>query len=306
LRFWDLVQPFFMFIVGAAMPFAFAKREERGDSRGKMTGHALRRSLILLFLGWALYCIGPGKITFELWNVLAQLSFTYLVAFFMMQKSGKIQILFTFGLLVLTEMLYRFWPVEGFNQPFVPDHNFGSYVDLLLMGKLSHGHWVAFNAVPTTVHTMWGVLAGQVLRSQRSESLKVTIVLCAGLTGVVLGIILNLVTPIIKRICTSSFVIMSGGWCLIVLAFVYWLVDIKKVRKIPAFFAVVGMNPLFIYLFAETGGTEWLSGIVGPFTSGIFGWIGVLPSQIITALLLWFSLWSICYFLYRRRIFIKI
>ena len=130
LRFWDLVQPFFMFVVGVAMPFAFAKREERGDSRGKMTGHAIKRSFILLFLGWALYCIGPGKLTFELWNVLAQLSFTYLVAFLWIRKSGKMQFVFTLGLLVLTEMLYRFWPVAGFNQPFVPDQNFGSYIDL--------------------------------------------------------------------------------------------------------------------------------------------------------------------------------
>ncbi|MFC1502058.1 acyltransferase family protein [bacterium] len=306
LRFWDLVQPFFMFIVGVAMPFTFARREERGDSRCKMIGHAVKRSLILLFLGWALYCIGPGKITFEFRNVLAQLSFTYLVAFLWMRKSGKAQFIFTIGLLVLTELLYRFWPVAGFNQPFVPDQNFGSYIDMLLMGKLSGGHWVAFNAVPTTAHTMWGVLAGLVLRSQRSEMQKVKILLFAGLLGVVLGFALNPLTPIIKRICTSSFVIVSGGWCLIVLAFWYWLVDVKKVRKFPIFFTIVGLNPIFIYLFAETGGTQWLSRIISPFTLGLFGWIGDLPSQLITGITLWFLLWSICYFLYRRRIFIKI
>ncbi len=271
-----------------------------------MVGHAVKRSFILLFLGWALYCIGPGKLTFELWNVLAQLSFTYLVAFLWMRKSGKMQFVFTLGLLVLTEMLYRFWPVAGFNQPFVPDQNFGSYIDLLLMGKLSGGHWVAFNAVPTAAHTMWGVLAGQVLKSQRPELLKVKIILFAGLIGVVLGYALNPITPIIKRICTSSFVIVSGGWCLIVLAFAYWLVDMKKVQKFPTFFAIVGMNPLFIYLFAETGGTRWLSRIVGPFTNGIFGWLGDLTSQIITAMILWFLLWSICYALYRRKILIRI
>ncbi len=155
LRFWDLVQPFFMFIVGVAMPFSFGRRWARGDSWGQTFQHTLRRSGLLLFFGWALHCIGPGRITFELWNVLAQLSFTFLVAFLMMRQRAVVQISFTFGLLVLTEMLYRLWAVPGFDQPFTPDQNFGSWVDYLLMGKLSRGHWVAFNAVPTTAHTMW-------------------------------------------------------------------------------------------------------------------------------------------------------
>ena len=136
LRFWDLIQPFFMFIVGVAMPFSFAKRWTRGDKWLQTFKHALLRSFLLLLFGWALYCIGPGKLTFELWNVLAQLSFTYLVAFLMMRKTVKTQLIFTFALLVLTELLFRFFPVAGFNQPFVPDQNFGSYMDLLLMGNL--------------------------------------------------------------------------------------------------------------------------------------------------------------------------
>jgi predicted acyltransferase len=306
LRFWDLVQPFFMFIVGVAMPFSFAKRWDRGDSWTTTFRHALQRSFLLLLFGWALYCIGPGKLTFELWNVLAQLSFTYLVAFLMMRKSAKTQIIFTFCLLVITELLYRFWPVEGYNHAFVPDQNFGSWVDMLLMGKLSSGHWVAFNAVPTTAHTMWGVLAGQVLKSDRFDSQKIKILVIAGLIGIVVGYAMNPLTPIIKRICTSSFVIVSGGWCLVALAFSYWLVDVKKVHRVPKFFAIVGMNPLFIYLFNHTGGSHFLRQIVNPFTSGFLGWLGDIPSQIITALVVWFLLWYICFWLYRRRIFIKI
>ena len=73
LRSWDLVQPFFMFIVGTALAFSVAKREERGESRSKITRHVVIRSLILLLLGWALYCIEPGRITFRFQNVLAQL-----------------------------------------------------------------------------------------------------------------------------------------------------------------------------------------------------------------------------------------
>ena len=283
LRFWDLIQPFFMFNVGVAMPFSIGKRWERGDSWAATFGHALQRSLLLLFFGWALYCIGPGRLTFELWNVLAQLSFTYLVAFLMMRKSSQMQIVFTFVLLVITELAYRLWPVPGFNEPFVPDHNFGSYMDLLLMGKLSQGHWVAVNAVPTSAHTMWGVLAGQLLRSERSPGQKIKILAMAGLIGVVVGYALDPVTPIIKRICTSSFVIVSGGWCLLALALSYWLVDVKRFQKWARFFCYVGMNSLLIYLFTETGGAEWFGQIVRPFTLGAFGWMGELSARIVTS-----------------------
>ena len=306
LRPWDLVQPFFMFIVGVAMPFSFGRRWARGDSWRKTLHHAARRSIVLLFLGWALYCIGPGRVTFELWNVLAQLAFTYFIAFLLMRKPIRTQLLFTLGLLLLTELLYRSWPVPGFNEPFVPDRNFGSWVDLLLMGKLSSGHWVAFNAVPTTAHTMWGVLAGQVILSERAPSRKIGILVLAGLAGIVLGYALNPLTPIIKRICTSSFVIVSGGYCLIVLALSYWLIDVKKSQKWAKWLTYVGMNPIFIYLFTETGGARWLRRIATPFTQSSSPLVGELAASILTGLVVWFMLWYVCYWLQKRRIFLKI
>jgi predicted acyltransferase len=306
LHFWDLVQPFFMFIVGVAMPFSFAKRFARGDTWTKALQHALLRSALLLLFGWGLYCIGPGKLTFELWNVLAQLSFTYLVAFLMMRKPARTQIALTLFLLVLTELLYRLWPVAGFNHPFTADQNFGSWMDYRLMGKLSRGHWVAINAVPTTAHTMWGVLAGQVLKSDRAPLQKIKVLAIAGIIGLVVGYALDPVTPIIKRICTSSFVIVSGGWCLLALAFSYWLIDVKGLKGRLLFFNIVGMNSLFIYLFTETGGSEWFHRIAKPFTMGVFRWAGDLNAEIVTSLTVWAMLWCLCYWLYKRRIFLKI
>jgi predicted acyltransferase len=306
LHCWDLVQPFFMFIVGVAMPFSIGKRWQRGDSWRQTLYHALARSALLLFFGWALYCIGPGHLTFELWNVLAQLSFTYLVAFLMMRKSTRAQLGLTFALLIVTELLYRLWPVAGFNQPFVPDHNFGSWCDLGIMRKLDTDHWVAFNAVPTTAHTMWGVLAGQVLKSSRTPWQKIRTLAIPGVLGVVIGYSLNPVDPIIKRICTSSFVIVSGGWCLLALAFSYWLIDVKGRKKWATFFTIVGMNPLFIYLFTNTGGAEWFRRIAKPFTEGLFAWTGPLTAEIVTSLVVWGMLWSLCFWLYKKRIFIRI
>jgi len=306
LRFWDLVQPFFMFIVGVALAFSVTKREQRGESRSRITRHVVVRSIVLLLLGWALYCIGPGRITFRFQNVLAQLGVTYPVAYFLMRRRPRTQIAWSFGLILLTEVIYRVFWVPGYNQPFVPDHNFGSWVDMLISGELSSDHWVSFNAIPTAAHTIWGVLAGRYLMSGRPPGRKTTVLAALGATGVTAGFALTAVSPMIKRICTSSFVVAGGGFCLLALALSYWLIDVRRLRKWAVFLNIVGMNSLFIYLFTESGGTSWVLRLVQPFTMGLFGLTGALPAEIFTSLAAWTVLWSMCYWLYRRMIVIKI
>jgi predicted acyltransferase len=306
LRFWDLVQPFFMFIVGVALAFSVAKREERGDSRARITRHVVVRALVLLLLGWALYCIGPGRITFRFQNVLAQLGVTYPIAYFLMRRRPRAQIAWSLAFIILTEVIYRVFWVAGYNQPFVPDHNFGSWVDMLISGELSAGHWVSFNAIPTAAHTIWGVLAGQWLMSGRPPRRKMAVLAGLGAAAVAGGFALTAVSPMIKRICTSSFVVASGGFCLLMLAFSYWLIDVRKFRKWATFLNIVGMNSLFIYLFTESGGTAWVLRLVRPFTMGFAGGTGALAAEICTSLAAWAILWSMCYWLYRRKILIRI
>ncbi|WP_234567295.1 acyltransferase family protein [Rhodohalobacter sp. 614A] len=310
LRFWDLVQPFFMFIVGVAMPISLGRRWARGDSWESTFKHVLYRAFMLLLLGLTIHCVYSGEIVFELWNVLSQLSFTYLLAFLIMRKSWKFQISFSVGLLLLTEFLYRIWWVEGFNQPFTPDQNFGTWMDLLLMGKISGGHWVVINALPTAAHTIWGVIAGQLLISNRETSEKFKKLIIFGVGLAILGYLMDpLITPIIKRIATTSFTIVSGGWCLLVLAGSFYVFDVKKWQTNSArFFAIVGMNPLFIYLFSEFGVVDWLYDFVQIFTTDILGivampeaWINVFTASIVLGLM-----WYITYFLYKRKIFISI
>ena len=306
LRFWDLVQPFFMFIVGAALAFSVAKRAERGESRAEITKHVIIRSLTLLVLGWALYCIGPGRITFRFQNVLAQLGVTYPIAYFLMRRKPRTQIAWSFAFILATEVIYRTFWVAGYNQPFVPDHNFGSWVDMLLGGELSAGHWVAFNAIPTAAHTIWGVLAGQWLMRAAAPKKKIAWLAGLGAAGVAAGFALTAVSPMIKRISTSSFVVASGGFCLLTLAFSYWLIDVRKWNKWAVFLNIVGMNSLFIYLFTESGGTVWVRKLAWPFTMAFAGWIGELPAEILTSLAAWAVLWYMCYWLYKKKIIIKI
>ncbi|HBC77339.1 MAG TPA: DUF5009 domain-containing protein, partial [Bacteroidales bacterium] len=94
-HFWDLIQPFFMFIVGVAIPFAVANRLKKGESIRTINLHAFRRAALLLFFGWALYFVDAGHLVFRLQNVLAQLSVTYIVAFLIRNKSFKFQLIFT-------------------------------------------------------------------------------------------------------------------------------------------------------------------------------------------------------------------
>jgi predicted acyltransferase len=309
LHFWDLIQPFFMFIVGVAIPFAVANRLKKGDSSRTIMQHAFKRAFVLLFLGWALYCIGPGEIVFRFQNVLAQLSVTYLVAFLIMNRSFTFQLIFTFAVLLLTDLAYRFFPVEGFNHPWVPYENLGSWVNNKIEGVDKSSIWASLNAIPTIAHTVWGVLCGQLLMSSRTVKKKIQIMLIAGVAGLLIGYSLDFlnITPIIKKIATSSFVFASGGWAILALCFSYWLIDVKKLfARGSVFFVIVGMNCIFIYLFFHIGGAELVGNIFVPFSKLLFSWGGELTVEIITSLATWASLWYICYWLYKRKIFIKI
>lgn len=306
LRFWDLVQPFFMFIVGVALPLSTRKREMRGESRKQMLRHAITRSLLLLFFGWALYCIGPGRITFRFQNVLAQLAFTYMVAYLLRNRKFWIQIAVSLLFLIATELLYRLFPVSGFDQPFTPDRNFGAWFDLLISGELSGGHWVSFNALPTTAHTIWGVITGRLLMSSSSQRKKMLLLTGSALLLIIAGYALDPVTPIIKRISTSSFVLASGGWSIMVMAISYWIIEMKGWKSWTFPFAVVGMNPLFIYLFAHVGGADLVYSIFKPFTLFLMSWTDEIYGQLLTSAATWAALWYLCYWLYRRKIFFKI
>lgn len=309
LHFWDLIQPFFMFIVGVSIPYAIANRRKKGASEQSIFNHALKRSFLLLFLGWALYCVGPGRIVWRFQDVLAQLSVTYLIAFLIRNKNFYFQLILTLVLLLLTDLAYRYFPVEGFNHPWEPYQNLGAWVNNHIEGVEKASIWASLNAIPTTAHTVWGVLCGQLLMSSKSSYEKIKYLVIAGISGLLIGFSLDLldITPIIKKIATASFVFASGGWAILALALSYWIIDVRKwLTKIAPIFIVVGMNCIFIYLLFELGGANLIKKIFLPFTTILFSWNGELTVAIVTSLLAWASLWYICYWMFRKKIFIKI
>jgi predicted acyltransferase len=313
LHVWDLVQPAFMFMAGAAMAFSLQRQRQQGMSWRQSFQKALKRSGWLFFWGVLDYAVRPSGLSFELWDVLTQLSFTTLLAFLIFQWSAAAQIAVCAGLLLITELLYRFTHVPGFDQPFTDQHNIGNYVDLLLMNKINPGGWVAINCIPTAVHTIAGALAGKLLLNARREdsvASPVRALLGWGLVALFIGYGLDLagITPIIKRIATSSFTLVSLGWSLWVLALCYWWIDVRDHRRRLQFFTIVGMNSIFIYLFFEIVGDRWFTGYAAEITNGLMKMVNTpnLVMGIVSSLVLFGFEWSLCYFLYRKKIFFRL
>lgn len=310
LHFWDLVQPAFMMMAGTAMYISYAQKAAKGISWSENLPHILLRSAKLFLLGTALHCVYAGKLVWELWNVLTQLSVTCLVAYLLIRRSGAFQVICGCLLVAASDILYRLILVPGFDQPFVEFHNFGAYMDTVLMGKINPDGWVAINCLPTAAHTIWGAVAGRWLISARTPAQKIRLLLLAGGGGLIVGYGLDWagITPIIKRISTGPFVFASAGWVMLILAFLYWLVDVGKYRKYAWIATAVGMNALFIYLFFETVGAQWLNPVTGIFVRGFSGLLHmpVAGQDLLTALVVWALEWCLCYALFRKKIFIKL
>jgi predicted acyltransferase len=327
LRAWDLIQPSFMFMAGAAIPFAVHAHQKAGRPRAVLVRHVLWRAFVLLLLGWLIDSVysPPHCLCGRFQNVLAQLGFTYPVAFALtalpLWGQGAASLVFP----VLSDVLYRTFPVAGYDSPFTPDdRNFGTFVDSLIGGVRS-GHWVSFNAVPTAAHTIWGAMAGQVLLSStRSPTWRLAVLLASSASLFLSGILYSLYTPIIKRIATMSFVFVSGAFCFLFLSFFYWLVDLERVpgsrlhftalpRDAPwrksgffVFFTIVGINSLAVYLFDKLGAMELLGGLLSPVTQFLpFGaddlWVLVL-----CRLFSWAAAYFLCYLLWKRNIVVKL
>ncbi len=307
LRFWDLVQPAFMFIAGTAMAYSLHKQWSKGMSWNQSFKKILTRCIWLFFWGVLDYAVRPSGLSFELWDVLTQLSFTILVAFLIFRWTTIAQVLFCIGLLLLTELLYRYTNIPGFDQPFTNQHNFGNYMDLVLMNKINGGGWVAINCIPTAVHTIAGALAGKFLLSDKK---RIQPLLVWGLGCIVIGYGLDWagITPVIKRIATSSFVLASLGWCLWFLAVSYWWIDMRSHRRYLKFFTIVGMNSIFIYIFFEIVGGRWFNEYISAISNGVVSWFtnSEMTKVLMAALCIFTLEWLLCYFLYKKKIFFKL
>lgn len=277
---WDQIFPMFMFIAGVAMPFSLTKRLERGDSKFSLYQHVIRRGLILVLFG-AIY---NGLLLFDFANarypsVLGRIGLGYMFAgLIVLNTKPRGQFLTIVGILLGYYAALKWIPFPDYAAgDWEPGHTLGDYVDrLLIPGKLYEGvrdPEGLFSTIPSIATVLSGALAGHWLRSEkRSQSTKVAGLVIAGIVSVVLAILWSGVAidrdsglpipiainqewafwfPINKNLWTSSFVLYTSGWSLLVLSLFYLLIDVWGFKRWAFFFVVIGMNAITIYLARE-------------------------------------------------------
>ena len=311
LRFWDVILPGFMLLAGTALAYSYKRQKELGYSYNDSFRKTLKRSFWLLFWGILIYSVRDGHLNFQMSNVLTQLSFTLVIAFLVINKSPKVQFIVSMLCLIIPEVLYRSIHIPGFDKPFVEFENFGSFINKSIGIKVDIQHKTnTINFIASAAHTIWGVMAGQLLMTNKSVKDKISWMIGAGVIAIVIGMCMDLfgITPILKWISTSSFVLVTGGITLIVFALSYYFIDGQNKKRDIPFFTIVGMNSIFIYLFFIFIGDKWLNGYMDTLISGLlsFASVPVVVGSAISCLVVFAIEWYLCYFLYKKKLFFKI
>jgi len=310
-HFEDLIMPLFIFIVGVAVPFSISNRLKRGQSRTRIYLHIVKRTAVLYLLG---VMLGSGGLHFN-WpemdwvGVLQRIAVCYFFAAFLaMHTKWQTQAIVAGAILLLYWAALTLVPVPGHGAGVItPEGCLPAYIDQqFLQGKIHedfYGYGDSNGILPTlaSVSTaLLGVLTGHWLRSNRPDNHKVTGLALAGLISLSAGYIWGLVFPVIRLLWTGSMVLFAAGLSLLLLALFYWLIDIRGYNKWAFGFVVIGMNAIAVFtasrIFAVhqigrifVGGLDW--GQWNGFINAVAGFT-----------VIWLVLW----WMYRRKLFIKI
>jgi len=299
--FWDLIQPIFWFVVGAALPFAMARRKKLGATLASTLRHALWRALKLVVIGQILLGIQTSKVAFHSRETLTQLAVCYVLCVLIVQLPVRGQILAAAGLMALNSGLYFLFPGEA--GPFSPADNIGVRIDHAVFGLNSAGRWVTIYFIGSTVTMLAGAWAGAFLLSKRTRPQKLKGLAAAAATCLATGLVLTQFNPLMQKLWTASYTFVCTGLVLLILSVLFWAIDIKGWRK-PAFWLiVVGMNGIFFYALSQALGT-WIDTSLAIFT-GRFQFAGALGPVLQVTAAVGF-MWYVCYWLYKRKIFFKL
>ena len=306
---WDLIMPLFLFIVGTSMPFSLAKRRQRGQSKTDIYRHVIKRTLVLFVLGM----VAQGNLlAFDLsklhiyCNTLQTIACGYLIAsIIVLNMNIRWQAVMTAGLLILYRLLLGLVPVPGHGAGVLtPDGNFAMFVDEIVLRRFRDGTnytWI-LSSLTFAATVLLGVMSGHVLRSDKTQKTKVLLLFAAGVAGLVLGPVWGIWFPVIKHIWTSSFVLFAAGWSYLLLALFYLVIDVLGYKKWAFGFVVIGMNAIAVYMatrlfdFRQIGNVfvGGLAAHTGPFQD----WIEVVAAFAVV--------WLILFWMYRKRVFIKV
>jgi predicted acyltransferase len=275
----DLIQPGFTFLVGASLPFSLAARTARGESFQRMLAHAAWRSLAFVALGVFLTSVGAPRTQFAFADALAQIGLGYLPLFLLAFASVRAQWLAFAALLVGSWAAFALYPLPGAEFDYAAVGVLPAWLDAHgLAGFAAHwqknsnlawafdvwflnlfprdepfthhgGGYATASFVPTLATMLLGLVAGNALRGGRPRRGRVPRFALLGVCGLLLGAALDAfgLCPIVKRVWTPSFVLWSGGCCLLLLAAFYATIDIAGRRAWAFPLRVIGMNSIAAY-----------------------------------------------------------
>ena len=333
---WDLIQPSFMFMVGVALPFSVAARRARGDAFGSLFRHALWRSLLLVALGIFLRSQGRPLTYFTFEDVLTQIGLGYPILFLLAWTRPRWQAIAAAGIAIGYWAAFALHPLPppGFDWPSVgvpvdwPHHlsgfaahwdknsNLAWRFDVWFLNLFPREHAFAFNGggyatlsfIPTLGTMILGLLAGGVLRSGRAPEARVRWLVAAGLIGLASGGLLGAlgISPVVKRIWTPSFTLWSGGLCFLILAGAFWLIDVRGRRRWAFPLVVIGMNSIAAYCLYELSARFIGASLTTHLGQAAFRAAGAAYLPFLHGLAVVLVLWLILYWMYKRRIFLRI
>ena len=333
---WDLIQPSFTFMVGVALPFSYASRKAKGQSFGKMLLHVIYRSLALTFLGVFLRSDSRTQTYFTFEDVLSQIGLGYTFLFLLCRVRPKTQLIAALLILVGYWAAFALYPAPGpgFDYQSVgvppdwPHHqtgfaahwdkntNFAAAFDQWFLNLFPRekpfvfngGGYLTLSFIPSLATMIFGLLSGGLLRSQRPGVRKVQILLVCGLLGLVLGALLHAlgICPIVKRIWTPSWTIFSTGWTCLFLAAFYWVIDLKGYKRWAFPALVVGMNSITMYCLVHLMDRFIAHSLKIHLGQRVFEVFGQTYEPILQGTAVLLTLWLICFWMYKRKIFLRI
>src|SRR5215813_168704 len=310
----DLIFPFFLFIVGVSITLAFARRTQTGGSKRDLYLKVIKRTLIIFGLGLFLNGFPFFQLaTIRIPGVLQRIAVCYLFASLIFLSTRiRTQAIIAVSLLIAYWLVMTNVAAPGFAAgDLSKEGSLASYVDRLILGPHIWKQGKVYDpegilsTVPAIATTLFGVLTGHWLRSERPPMEKVAGLFVAGAAGVMVGWAWNPFFPINKSLWTSSYVVFTAGLALQFLALCYWLIDIKGYRRWAWPFEVFGVNALA--LFVGSGLMVKLMGLFKVqccvFRNAFLSWASPINASLayaIAFILLWlFLMWL----LYRKRVF---
>jgi predicted acyltransferase len=307
--FFDLIFPLFLFIVGCAIPFSMEKYR---DNPRAVYGRIIRRTLMLVLMGLIYNRIQDFRWDEMRWmGVLQRIGICYGAASLMYVRLSLRGLVITFVTILLGYWAIMAWiPVPGgVAGDFSAAGNLAGYLDrALLPGKIYEEYYGygdnegLLSTLPAVATALLGIFAGVWLKSSHAPSFKLLTLLGSGCVSLAIGMVWGGYFPIIKNLWTSSFVLVAGGWSLLLLGLFYLLIDVIGWRSWAWIWVVIGSNAITIYLLQEFVPFESIA-------EYFFGGLARLSAGYQALVLAGGALlvrWLLLAFLHRRKIFLRL